>query len=111
MVLTPTRLIIGAGMLMVALGTTAAAEELLGDPIAGRMLAHDVCATCHVVEPGLEPRSDIDAPAFPDLAKQPGITALSLRVFLQTPHERMPDLRLSPDETDNVIAHILSLDR
>ncbi len=105
-----TCLIIGAGMLMVAVGTTTA-EELLGDPIAGRQLAHDVCAACHIVEPGKKPASDIDAPAFPDLAKQPGITALSLRVFLQTPHERMPDLRLSPDEADNVIAHILSLNR
>lgn len=103
--------IIGAGMLVVTLGTTVVAEELLGDPTAGQKLAHDVCAACHVVEPGLEPRSEIDAPAFPDLARQPGTTALSLRVFLQTPHERMPDLRLSPDETDNVIAHILSLDR
>lgn len=111
MVRTPSRVIIGAGMLVVTLGATAAAEELLGDPIAGRKLAYDVCAACHVVEPGLEPRSDIGAPAFPELAEQPGITALSLRVFLQTPHERMPDLLLSPDETDNVIAHILSLDR
>lgn len=111
MVRTFSRLIIAAGMLAVTFGATAAAEELLGDPTAGRKLANDVCAACHVVEPGLEPRSDIDAPAFPDLAKQPGITALSLRVFLQTPHERMPDLRLSPDETDDVIAHILSLDR
>jgi len=111
MIQTSSRLIIGAGMFVATLGNAAAAEELLGDPIAGRRLAHDVCAACHIVEPDMVPRSDIDAPAFPDLARQPGITALSLRVFLQTPHERMPDLRLSPDETDNVIAHILSLDR
>lgn len=107
----PRLLLIGAGTLMMTLGTTANAEELLGDPIAGRQLAHDLCAACHVVEPGLEPASNIEAPAFPDLAKQPGITALSLRVFLQTPHERMPDIRLSREDTDNVIAHILSLDR
>jgi mono/diheme cytochrome c family protein len=98
-------------MLTLVSGMTAVAEELLGDPFAGRQMALDVCAACHVVEPGHEPASEIGAPAFPDLAKEPGITALSLRVFLQTPHDRMPDLRLSPAETDNIIAHILSLDR
>ncbi len=104
-------LIIGAGTVMAAVGATADADELLGDPAAGRALAHDVCAACHVVEPGQEPPPDIDAPTFPGLAKQPGITALSLRVFLQTPHDRMPDIRLSREDTDNVIAYLLSLDR
>lgn len=100
--------IISAAAVVVVLGTNADAEELLGDPTAGRQLAHDVCAACHVIEPGEQPRSDIEAPAFPDVAKRPGITALSLRVFLQTPHDRMPDLRLSREDTDDVIAHILS---
>lgn len=104
-------LIIGAAATIVTLMTTADAEELLGDPIAGRQLAHDICAACHVVEPDQKHALDIKAPAFPDLAKQPGITALSLRVFLQTPHDRMPDIRLSREDTDNVIAHILSLGR
>jgi mono/diheme cytochrome c family protein len=87
------------------------AEELLGDPAAGRRLAEDVCSACHVVAPGGESTSDIGAPAFPDLAKEPRVTALSLRVFLQTPHDRMPDLQLSRNEADDVIAYILSLER
>jgi hypothetical protein len=37
--------------------------------------------------------------------------AFGLRVFLQMPHERMPNLRLSPEETDNPITPILSLKR
>ena len=36
-------------------------------------------------------------------------TRLSLRVFLQTPHDRMPNLQLNRDEIDNVSAYILSL--
>ena len=36
-------------------------------------------------------------------------TPLSLRVFLQTSHNRMPNLSLSRDQTDNVAAYILSL--
>jgi hypothetical protein len=38
-------------------------------------------------------------------------TPLSLRAFLQTPHERMPDLHLSRDEIDDLTAYILSLRR
>ncbi len=96
---------------LITMSTGRSAEELLGDPDAGRQLAETVCATCHVIAPSHMPTTDIDAPAFPDLAIEPRVTALSLRVFLQTPHERMPDLHLDPDETDNIIAYILSLDQ
>ena len=90
--------------------TGATAEELLGDPMAGRKLAENVCSACHAIAPGQIPKTDIDAPAFSDLANTPRVTALSLRVFLQSPHERMPDLHLDPNETDDVIAYILSLE-
>ncbi|MGI9509348.1 MAG: c-type cytochrome [Geminicoccaceae bacterium] len=92
-----------------ARSTPLHAEELLGDPGAGRQLAEDVCSTCHVVASGQEAANDIEAPAFPELAREPGITAISLRVFLQTPHDRMPDLMLDRDETDDIVAYILSL--
>jgi hypothetical protein len=35
----------------------------------------------------------------------------SLTVFLRTPHDRMPDLSLTREETDDLIAYILSLKR
>ncbi len=96
------------GMTFISAG--AMAEELLGDPIAGRQLAENICSACHVIAPGQVSTTDVDAPAFPDLANTPRVTALSLRVFLQSPHERMPDLHLDRDETDNIIAYILSLE-
>jgi hypothetical protein len=37
------------------------------------------------------------------------VTETSLRVFLRTPHTRMPDFILSRAETDDVISYILSL--
>ena len=88
----------------------AMAEELLGDPTAGRKLAEDICSACHVIAPGHMSTTDVDAPAFPDLANTPRVTALSLRVFLQTPHRRMPDFHLGRDETDDVIAYILTME-
>jgi hypothetical protein len=62
-----------------------------------------------VVGPGASGLVSDAVPAFPAVARMPSTTALSLRVFLQTPHARMPNLHLSRDETDDVIAYILSL--
>jgi hypothetical protein len=36
-------------------------------------------------------------------------TGMSLRAFLLTPHARMPDIQLSREQTDDVVAYILSL--
>jgi len=46
---------------------------------------------------------------FSDIANTRGITATALRVFLTTSHSKMPNLILTPEETADVIAYILSL--
>jgi mono/diheme cytochrome c family protein len=99
------------GWLLLALWVVAgplAAQELPGDPKAGARLAREVCAGCHVIaedqmiDPGV-------GPWFVDVAAHPGTTALSLRAFLQTPHANMPNLMLTPEETDDIISYILTL--
>jgi hypothetical protein len=37
------------------------------------------------------------APDFQTIANTPGMTATALRAFLQTPHPKMPDLILTPN--------------
>ncbi len=49
------------------------------------------------------------APPFQAVANDPAASEVSLRVFLRSPHENMPDLMLSDEETDNVVTYILSL--
>lgn len=104
----------------VTLMGAAAAQDMTGDAEAGARLAKDVCAMCHVVSDDQSQltRSDqfpdqeryaLYAPAFADVAADPAVTAMSLRFLLQTPHLRMPDLHLTPQETDDVSAYILSL--
>ena len=83
--------------------------DLPGDPVAGGQLARDVCATCHVVSAKQPVDPGIGAPSFLEVAAHPSVTALSLRAFLQTPHATMPDLILTPDETDDIISYILTL--
>ena len=78
-----------------------------GDPVAGRKLADAWCATCHVVHGGTLGTAT-GAPSFASIAANREISGLALRVFLRTPHERMPDLHLSNGETDDLIAYILS---
>ena len=55
-------------------------------------------------------RSPIPTPrTFFEVAAHPLVMTLSLGVFLRTPHATMPDLMLTPDETDDIISYILTL--
>jgi mono/diheme cytochrome c family protein len=97
---------------LAALGLAAATEAAeFGDPAAGRVVALKSCAGCHVVaERQARPGMD-GAPPFVALARDPAVTEISLRAFLQTPHARMPDLILTTREIDDVISYIASLRR
>lgn len=87
----------------------AAAQTLPGDPVVGRQLAERWCASCHLVSPRpVGPVGD-GAEPFQSIADRASTTALALRVFLQTPHGRMPDLQLTHREADDLISYILSL--
>ena len=87
----------------------ATAQGLPGDPEAGGKLAREVCAACHIVSEDQLYDPGVGAPTFFEVAAHPSVTVLSLRVFLRTPHAAMPDLRLTPDETDDIISYILTL--
>lgn len=91
------------------LGAPAIAQVVSGDVYQGQALAQKVCTVCHEVDKGRHDISPIGAPSFQDVADSPAATALSLRVLLQSWHEVMPNLILSPTETDDLIAYILSL--
>jgi hypothetical protein len=58
---------------------------------------------------GVREPSLTDAPPFQAVADDPAATEMALRVFLRTPHATMPDLRQTPEQTDDLIACILSL--
>lgn len=94
--------------LLAATPIPLAAQEI-GDVAAGSRLAATWCSSCHIVTPSAQTGASTGVPTFAAIARMPSTTSMSLRAFLQTPHARMPDLHLSRDETDNVIAYILSL--
>ena len=80
-----------------------------GDPDAGGKFAQEICSDCHIVANGQAEPGRIDAPTFFEIASDPSTTAFSLRAYLRTPHYAMPNIILSPTETDNVVSYILSL--
>jgi len=96
-------------LLFLFLPTLAQSQTLPGDPREGQKLAREVCVTCHKVEQGERGVVPPGVPAFQDIADDPAATETALQVFFRTPHADMPDLMLTPRETDDVIAYILGL--
>jgi len=97
-------LVLGAA---VALPFPVAWADDVGDPAAGRDVANAWCSNCHAF-PGSKQAIATGAPSFSAIAANRTVTPMSLRVFLQTPHQRMPDLHLSNNEMDDLIAFILA---
>ena len=92
------------------LATAAVARAEDGDAAAGHAFARNACQPCHAVEAEQrKPRMVVIGPAFRDVANTSGMTATAIRVFLRTSHPKMPNLILTPEEADDVIAYILSL--
>lgn len=77
------------------------------DPDHGLQLARHWCASCHLVEAGGS-ASDA-APTFAAVANNPATTDQSLHAWLAKPHPPMPDLKLTRDQEDDVLAYILTL--
>ncbi|MBW8268894.1 c-type cytochrome [Caldovatus aquaticus] len=88
-----------------------ASAQAAGDPADGRRIAEIWCANCHAIGPDVPGPASDAAPSFVTTAQRPAVTALALRVFLQTPHANMPNYQLSREEVDDVVAYILSLKR
>ena len=91
-----------------ALIAAPAVAQESGNTDAGRRLAENWCGKCHVVAPR-SIRSGDAASSFQAIANLEFTTALSLKVFLRTSHQDMPNFQLTPEETDDIIAYVLSL--
>ncbi|HEV2552338.1 MAG TPA: c-type cytochrome [Bosea sp. (in: a-proteobacteria)] len=89
-------------------GAGAAMAQVAGDAQAGRAVATALCRPCHAIDGASRDPARVP-PDFGAVADMPSQTALSLRVFLQTPHGNMPRYQLTATETDDVIAYVLSL--
>jgi mono/diheme cytochrome c family protein len=103
------RVVILAGILAASIHA-ANAQDTFGNSEAGRVYARDVCSTCHAVTAEqASQRRIVIAPDFQTIANTSGMTATALRAFLQTPHPKMPNLILTPEQSADVIAFLSNL--
>lgn len=49
------------------------------------------------------------APDPTERVRDPAITELALRSYLRTSHPVMPNIRLTEEQTDDIVAYLLSL--
>jgi cytochrome c len=91
-------------LLFVLVATPALAA---GDIDAGRRLTQQWCTGCHVAA---RSGSGTDsAPPLPNIAQHQGRDRQWLRTWLTAPHPPMPNLNLSRQEIENIIAYLESL--
>jgi mono/diheme cytochrome c family protein len=88
----------------------ALGQPLRGSPSSGHQIAMTICASCHEIYAPMLPRTEAP-PNFEDIANLPSTTALSLKAFLRSNHNQMPNFTFSDAEADDVITFILSLKR
>jgi len=99
---------IAAGAILALLLATAGAAA--ADIEAGRRLAQQKCATCHIVTGS--PRNDLvaEAPPFLAIGRKYGFDAEMIALNLVGPHAKM-NFALSRPEANDVAAYIQSLAR
>lgn len=99
----------GLVALFLVAGAPVVSAQDLGDPRAGLAYADGVCAECHAVKKGQRVSPHERAPAFEVVANSRGMTEMALRVWFQSPHPSMPNLRLTEKLSDDLVAYIMSL--
>ena len=83
-----------------------------GNPQLGYAIAKEYCARCHAIEKsGTSPLTI--APPFRDLHLRYPVSDLaeSLGEGIRTGHPSMPEFRFDPDQIENFIAYLKTLER
>lgn len=89
--------------------TGAVSQEAPGSPRVGLQLSQSLCSNCHLVTGDQDGRALSDVPAFSTIANTPGASAEVLAGKVIVPHPEMPEISLTRNELQHIIAYILSL--
>ena len=99
------------GLLWLGVSAQASAQDV-GTVSAGRALAEQwcaECAECHDVSREPIPRIAGAPPSFVAVANDPAVTEIWLQPFFVTPHPVMPNIILTAEQADDMVAYVLSL--
>lgn len=81
-----------------------------GNAAVGKMLATTWCSSCHLVSPD-QTSATTEAPPFESIAERSDNEIAALALFLADPHPPMPQMSLTRQEIQNLLAYIGSLKR
>jgi len=109
MVRRPALALLAAGA--AALLSDSAFAQQQPNARVGERLARQWCASCHLVASDQRAPVSDTAPPFASIAARPSATPGALRTIIQMPYPRMPQIALTRDEIEHVIAYIQSLKR
>jgi len=98
-----------AVIFVLVLCSVPATSAEFGDVQRGRAYAERICAQCHAVAPSDTTSPRPEATPFSVVSQLAGINDRALSVFLQTPHAEMPNLVVTGQDRDDLIAYIISL--
>ena len=95
---------------LVGLPLVVGGAALGADIEAGKRLAEQRCAACHIISPAAARRGTLvaDAPPFDVIALKFGGDTDRLALNLMGPHAKM-NFRLSPPDAANIAEYIVSL--
>jgi mono/diheme cytochrome c family protein len=98
-------------IIILTLTLGARAQEMKDDIAAGEKLARDVCAVCHIVSDRNEqpPLEKAHAPPLFVVAQRPNMSPVLLRDFLKRPHGVMREFVFTPEDLENLVSYIISL--
>ncbi|MGH6899212.1 MAG: c-type cytochrome [Geminicoccaceae bacterium] len=96
--------LVAAVLLLLAVMRPVAAQQQEGDPTAGRELASQLCAACHIV--GTERVGSDVAPPFATIARDPEMTLTELHAWIGPAHPMLPELSLTPEQIADINAYL-----
>ena len=108
----PSRIMAALCALGCAVSAAApASAQQQPDAAIGERLARQWCASCHLVAADQRSAAPDTAPPFASIAARPNATPGALRTLIQMPYPRMPQIALTREEVEHLIAYIASLKR
>lgn len=93
--------------LAVCIGYSGLAYAAAGNAEAGRQLVTRSCSSCHATESS--PTATDNAPPFSAVAKTNKERPAWIRGWLMSPHPPMPNISLSRQQIDDIVAYLSSL--
>jgi mono/diheme cytochrome c family protein len=96
-----------ASLFTPALVETGNAAEQVGAP-HGRAIAQTWCSACHLVS-SEQTSANVDVPTFSSIAQRLPTDAAVLAAFIANPHPPMPNLSLTRQDIQDLLAYIATL--